>query len=218
MDSASLDPAEYRAVLHDLIRVNRWTMAARPTLNFVRRAVGTSRSLRLLDVGFGGGDMLRTIARWARHQGVSAELIGVDLNPKSAPVADATTPAGAGIRYQTGDYRALSGRFDLVISNLVAHHMKDGELQHFIRFMEERADKGWMINDLHRHRVAFAGYPPLAALLRAHPIVRADGRLSIARAFRPYDWKGILDAADVPLGCARIVRRFPFRLCVERLR
>jgi hypothetical protein len=82
--------------------------------------------------------------------------------------------------------------------------------------MEERTDRGWIINDLHRHRFAYSGYPLLASMLRVHPIVRADGHLSIARAFRPRDWEEILQQAGVSE--ARIVRRFPFRLCVERLR
>ena len=216
MDAADLPPAEYRAVLSDLVRVNRWTLAPRPTLNFVSRAARGSRRVRILDVGFGGGDMLRKIARWAQRNGVSAELIGIDINPKSAAVAASLTPAGAPIEYRTGDYRDVEGPFDIVLSNLVAHHMNDIELRDFLRFMEERAGRGWMINDLHRHRLAHLGYPPLAAVLRVHPIVRADGRLSIARAFRPADWRGILTEAGIE--GARIVRRFPFRLCVERLR
>ena len=216
MDAAELGPAEYRAVLSDLVRVNRWTLAARPTLNFVSKAARGSRRLRILDVGFGGGDMLRNIERWAQRNGVSAELIGIDINPKSAAVARSLTPAGAPIEYRTGDYREVEGPFDIILSNLVAHHMSDAELRDFLRFMEKQARKGWMINDLHRHRLAHFGYRPLAALLRVHAIVRADGRLSIARSFRPADWRGILGAAGIE--DARIVRRFPFRLCVERLR
>ena len=216
MDAAELGPAEYKAVLTDLVRVNRWTLAARPTLDFVSKAARRSPRIRILDVGFGGGDMLRKIAHWARRNGVSAELIGIDINAKSAAVATSLTPAGEPIEYRTGDYREVEGPFDIVLSNLVAHHMSDIELRDFLRFMEERAQKGWMINDLHRHRLAHLGYPPLAALLGVHPIVRADGRLSIARAFRREDWRGIL--AEAKVEGARIVRRFPFRLCVERLR
>ena len=80
------------------------------------------------------------------------------------------------------------------------------------------ASAGWLINDLHRHRLAHWGFPLLARLLGLHRIVREDGRLSIARSFRPSEWRALLDEAGVPAGAARIVRRFPFRLCVERLR
>jgi 2-polyprenyl-3-methyl-5-hydroxy-6-metoxy-1,4-benzoquinol methylase len=222
MDAADLSADEYAAVLADLAQVNRLTMAARPTIGFLaraaRRAGGTGR-LRLLDVGFGQGDMLRAIARWARRRGIAAELVGIDLNPNSAPAARAATPAGLAIDYRTGDYAALAGDgWDVVVSSLVAHHMSDGQLHAFLRFMEAQARIGWLVNDLHRHAFAYHGFPLLGAALRWHPIVRADGRLSIARSFRRDEWRAILDEAGIAPGAARIARRFPFRLCVERLR
>lgn len=217
MDHVDLDPAVYRRVLHDLARVNRATLASRATLAFVARAVGRRTRFSLLDVGFGQGDMLRSIARWAERRGIEASLTGVDLNPGSAPAARAATPREMRIRYRTGDYRALSEPFDLVLSSLVAHHMTHDELIAFLRFMEARAALGWMVNDLHRHRLSHAGFPWLARAMGCHRIVREDGTLSIARSFRPAEWGSLLREAGVPAD-ARVARRFPFRLCVERLR
>lgn len=216
MDDPSLDPRVYDEVLKGLGRINAWTLASRPTLGFLARAARGRRGFSLLDVGFGEGGMLRTIATWARRRGLDVRLTGVDLNPKSEGVARALTPSGLPIDFVTGDYREL-GRFDLVISSLVAHHMTDGQLREFLRWMEERAELGWFVNDLHRHRFAYSGYPLLAALLRVHPIVRQDGQLSIARSFRPGDWHSILAGAGVA-DVARLRRYFPSRLCVERLR
>lgn len=217
MDDPALDRAVYDRVLRDLSRVNRWTLAARPTLAFLARAAG-KKGFRLLDVGFGQGDMLRAIARWAKKRGIAAELVGVDLNPNSAASARAATPSDLAIDYRTGDYAEAPGPFDFIVSSLVAHHMAADELRAFVRFMEGSARRGWMINDLHRHRLSHIGYPLLARLMGVHRIVREDGRLSIARAFRRAEWLHILAEAGVPDGAARIVRRFPFRLCVERLR
>lgn len=218
MDDPGLDPAVYERVLRDLARVNRWTLARRPTISFLRRAAAGLPAFRLLDVGFGHGDMLRGVARWARRHGVAVDLVGVDLNANSADVARAATPVGIPVEYRIGDYAIQAGPFDFVISSLVAHHMTDVQLDAFIRFMEAEATHGWLISDLHRHRFAYYGFPLLARLLGAHRIVREDGQLSIARSFRPAEWRGILAAAGIPEGAARIVRRFPFRLCVERLR
>lgn len=217
MDDPGLDPEIYRQVLGDLARVNWWTLARRPTLSFLRRAAAGMPAFRLLDVGFGQGDMLRAVARWARRRGVAVDLVGVDLNPHSAEVARTATPASMPVEYRTGDYVALPTPFDFVISSLVAHHMSDAELLDFIRFMERAATRGWLINDLHRHAFPYHGFPLLARLIGVHHIVREDGQLSIARAFRPDEWREFLAAAGIPDGTARIVRRFPFRLCVERL-
>ncbi|HEX8262536.1 MAG TPA: methyltransferase domain-containing protein [Allosphingosinicella sp.] len=216
MDDPSLDPQVYDEVLKGLGRVNAWTFAARPTLAFLERATRGRTRFSLLDVGSGEGGMLRVIAKWAGKRGIRAELTGIDLNPKSQAVARAMTPPGTAIDYRTGDYRDL-GRFDLVVSSLVAHHMTDGQLLDFLRWMESNSDRGWFVNDLHRHAFAYYGFPLLTTLLRVHRIVREDGQLSIARSFRPGDWRAILAEAGVA-EAAEVRRYFPFRLCVERLR
>jgi len=217
MDADDLPAATYAAVVADLARVNTVTLAARPTLAFLDRALAGAGTLRLLDVGFGDGDMLRRIARWAGKRGIAAELVGIDLNPRSEAAARAHTPAGLPIAWRTGDYADCAGEgWDVVISSLVAHHMTQAQLVAFLRFMEAEAARGWLVNDLHRHRFAHAGFPLLATLARWHPIVRHDGRLSIARSYRPDEWPPLLAAAGI--ADARVFRAFPFRLCVERLR
>ncbi len=219
MDDPALPPETYAAVVRDLAKVNRLTLARRPTLAFLGRALAGRTAFRLLDVGFGDGDMLRAIAGWAARRGIAAELVGIDLNPSSAPAARAHTPSDLAIDWRTGDYAELAGAgFDLVISSLVAHHMTHDQLVAFLRFMEAEARIGWFVNDLHRHRVAHFGFPLLAGIMRWHPIVRHDGTLSIARSYRPAEWPPILAEAGIARDAARVVRTFPYRLCVERLR
>ena len=215
MDADDLAPDTYAAVVGDLAQVNAVTFAARPTLSFLARAAQGRTRLRILDVGFGDGDMLRRIARWAAKRRFPVELVGVDLNPRSEGAARAHTPPDLPIRWVTGDYADLAGeRWDCVVSSLVAHHMSHDQLVAFLRWMDAHAAAGWLVNDLHRHRFAHAGYPLLATLARWHPIVRHDGRLSIARSYRPAEWPPILAEAGV---AARVFRAFPFRLCVEHL-
>jgi len=176
-----------------------------------------SKVFRLLDVGFGDGDMLRRIARWANRRGLACELTGIDLNTRSVAAAEAMTPAGAPIRYLAGDYADLAGSdFDLVISSLVAHHMSHEQLVAFLRFMDRESRVGWFVNDLHRHGFAHASFPWLASVMGWHRIVRLDGTTSIARSYRPGEWPPILAEAGVE--GARVRRRFPFRLCVEKIR
>jgi SAM-dependent methyltransferase len=216
MDGEDLDAATYAEVVGDLAKVNTITMAARPTLDFLARGSKGMTSFRLLDVGFGDGDMLRRIARWAKKRGIAAELVGVDLNPRSELAARAHTPDDLAIRYVTGDYADQAGEgWDFIISSLVAHHMTHPQLVAFLRFMAAEARRGWLINDLHRHGFAHWGFPILARIAAWHPIVRHDGTLSIARAYRPAEWPPILAEANVS---ARVYRVFPFRLCVEALR
>jgi 2-polyprenyl-3-methyl-5-hydroxy-6-metoxy-1,4-benzoquinol methylase len=216
MDAPDLARETYAAVLHDLAAVNTMTMARRPTIGFLERALAGRTSFRLLDVGFGEGDMLRTIARWAEKRGIAADLVGIDLNANSVDAGRAATPAGLSIKYRAGDYANLEGEgFDFIVSSLVAHHMSHAQLVAFLRFMDSKARAGWFVNDLHRHGFAWAGFPILATVMRWHPIVRHDGQLSIARSYRPDEWPAMLREAGVS---ARVRRVFPFRLCVEKIR
>jgi 2-polyprenyl-3-methyl-5-hydroxy-6-metoxy-1,4-benzoquinol methylase len=217
MDDPALDAGTYTQVLHGLARVNTVTMARRPTLAFLDRAIGAHKRFTLLDVGFGDGDMLRAIAKWARRRGIEARLVGIDLNRRSVAAAKEATSPDLPIEYRGGDYADLAGEaWDCVISSLVAHHMTRPQLIAFLRFMDREARAGWLVNDLHRHGLAYTGWPLLAGLMRWHPIVRHDGHLSIARSYRPAEWAPLL--AEAGIEGARVFRVFPFRLCVEKLR
>jgi SAM-dependent methyltransferase len=213
MDADDLPPDVYSAVLADLAKVNTWTLAQRPTLAFLERAVGSRTHFRLLDVGFGQGDMLRRIAHWAKRRGIACDLVGIDLNPRSEAVARAATASDLPISFITGDYRDQREPFDVIVSSLVAHHMSDGQLREFLGFMTDRAGIGWLVNDLHRHGLAYLGYPIVARLMGWHEIVRHDGQLSIARSYRPTEWLTLLSRAGVE--GARIERFFPFRLSIS---
>lgn len=213
MDADDLPADVYADVVGDLAKVNGVTLAATPTLAFLSRIVRPGGRLRLIDIGYGDGDMLRRIEIWARRRHIAVELVGVDLNPRSEAAARAHTPAGSAIRYVTGDYADMGDGWDAAISSLVAHHMTEAELVAFLRWMDGAA-RSWFVNDLHRHRLAHAGFPLLARIAGWHPIVRLDGTLSIARSFRPDEWPPLLAAAGI--ADARVFRVFPFRLCVEK--
>ncbi len=218
MDAADLSPADYAKVLAGLSRVNIATLAMRPTLDFLARAGAAGTPFRLLDVGYGDGGMLRAIWRWSQRHGAPCSLVGIDLNPKSEAVAKAYHPTGATIDYRTGDYQALAAEpWDFIVSSLVTHHMDNAQRHDFLAFQEQHAQRGWFVNDLHRHAFAYHGFPLLARLLGVHRIVRQDGQLSIARSFRPPEWEAMLQEAGLS-GIAQVRRIFPFRLCVERRR
>ena len=110
-------------------------------------------------------------------------------------MARAATPVGWPIEYRTGDYRDVAGPIDFVVSSAVAHHMTDDEIHAFLRFMEERATRGWMVNDIHRGAFAYHGFPLLARLLGAGTgsSARTARSRSPAASARP---NGSADPAD----------------------
>jgi len=223
MDDPAVDEATFRDCLADLATVNSWTLARPPTLGWLAKATrGWPRGRRftLVDVGYGQGDMLRAIDRWATRRGFIPELIGVDLSPWSAPAARAATPPGLAIDYRTGDvFEASFDRpVDFIISSLVTHHLDDEQLVRFLRRMEATAVKGWYVNDLHRHPIAYNGFRLLSIVMRWHAFVRHDGPLSVARAFRRADWERLIARAGLERSTLSLRWHVPFRLCLGRLR
>jgi 2-polyprenyl-3-methyl-5-hydroxy-6-metoxy-1,4-benzoquinol methylase len=220
MDTDCADFDDYARCLRDLTRVNRTTRTYAPTLGWLAsQAPAPGDRLSVLDVAFGQGDMLRRIADWAARQGFQADLAGIDRNPWAARAAEAATPGG-GIRFETGDIFGIdpARRFDFIISAQFTHHLTDDEIVQFIRWMERTAVRGWFISDLHRHWFPYYGFPLLARAAFWHRFVRTDGQVSIARGFRPEEWRVLVERAGVDPAAVEIAERVPFRLCVGRVR
>ena len=220
MDDADLDPATYARCLRDLATVNRVTMTHGPTLRWLRRAcraMPAGGTVTILDVACGHGDLLRAIGRRAARAGIGVRLIGIDLNPASAAVAQAATPSDMAIEWRTGDVFAYvpSPAPDFVVSSQFAHHLTDPQVEEFLRWLDRTAGRGWFVADLQRHVLAYWGFQLLARLVGWHRIVREDGAISVARSFRLADWRARLAAAGI---VARVRWVMPFRICVERLK
>ena len=210
-------------VLGDLARTNTITLARPATLAWLSRATRSmprGTSFPLLDVGSGQGDMLRAIWRWAKRRGLEPRLTGVDLSPWSATAAEAATDPAWGIRYVTGDVftYAPAERIDFVVSSLVAHHMPDDVLVKFIDWMEATARVGWFVSDLHRHWIAYYGFWLISRAALMHPMVRQDGLVSVTRAFTRADWEHLLALSGAPRDQIEVAWRFPFRICVGRIK
>ena len=223
MESPDISEKALTDCLNDLARANTLTLARPPTLSWLGRAtrsLARGASFTLLDVGYGQGDMLRAIYRWAVKRGLQPRLTGVDLSPWSATAAAAATDATWKINYLVGDvfnYKP-DEPIDFVVSSLVAHHMSDDQLVHFIQWMEGNARRGWFINDLHRHPLAYYGFSVLSRATFLHRMVRHDGLISVARAFTRADWLRLLAAAQIAPQSASIDWRFPFRFCIDRVK
>ncbi len=219
MDTDCIDFDDYQRCLRDLARVNTVTLTHRPPLRWLAREMAGRTAFSLLDVACGHGDMLRRISRWAAQNGIAARLEGVDLNPWSTSAARAATQDAARITYHTGNvfaFEPADGAYDFIISSQFTHHLTDGQIVMFIRWMEAHARLGWFIGDLHRHWFPYYGFGLLAWLARWHRFVLSDGRISIARSFVSDDWRRLVHAAGLRDDDVAITWHVPFRLCVSR--
>jgi len=188
------------------LAVARWRFVyrrwVRPELIATARA---GRSARFLDVGCGGGDVLRFLVRAARGDGFSAEGVGIDPDPRAI---DAVKPAPH-VRYRQAHSRDLvraGERFDVVVSNHVLHHLSGPELSGLLADSEQLGERISLHSDIARGRLAYAAFSVAAAPIAPGTFVRTDGLTSIRRSYTA------AELADVVPAEWRVERPAPFRL------
>lgn len=206
---------DFRECLQSLEKINRWLLGYRPTLAWLERLTNERREpIHIVDVGSGGGDYLRKVARWARQRNIPVQLTGIDLNPYAARAASEFTPQELGITWVTCDALKYQPEkpIDVILSSLLTHHLEDEEIVALLGWMEATARVGWFINDLERAEWTARVF----GWVRWHRIVQHDGPVSFKRAFRKEDWSRLLAAAGIQREAVTVDRWRPGRLCVGR--
>jgi SAM-dependent methyltransferase len=206
---------DFRDCLRSLEKVNRWFLGYRPTLAWLDRVPHRlHEAIHILDVGSGGGDLLRRIAGWAKRRGIAVQLTGIDLNSYAVRAAIEFTPKEIGIKWVTGDAMAFypEAPIDIAVSSLMAHHLEDEEIVTLLKWMDATVKVGWFINDLERAEWSYRMFN----WVHWHRIVQHDGPVSFRRAFRKTDWLRLLAAAEIPLEAVTLEHWRPGRLCVGR--
>ena len=203
MDDLSLASDELRQNLDELETINTWLGGYRPVLAALARLrprLPAGSPLRLADLGCGGGDTLRHLARWARRQRQPAELVGIDANAFMLSYASAKSQAYPEISYQQLDiFGAEFARqpYEVLTASLFCHHFTDDELVPLLRRWQQQASVAVIINDLHRHWLAYHSIRLITRLLGGSRLVQHDAPLSVARAFSRADWRRLLAAAGI---------------------
>jgi SAM-dependent methyltransferase len=214
--------ADLAEILRDLARFNGVMQGHRPVLQWLDRAtkdLPKDQTLTLLDIGCGYGDLLRAIRVWANRRGRRVRLIGIDLSPQVIEVARSVTTDINNIEYQAADIFGftLPAPIDFVVTSLVTHHLPDDMIDRFLRWMEANAVRGWMIYDLQRSIVPFYFIALAGPVLRLHPVVIYDGRISVARSLTRREWVVRLANAGMPR-VAIDIRWFMFRFAIGRMK
>src|SRR4051794_38726792 len=102
MDGPGLDPAEHRAALAALARINRLSLSAEflwPSIARLAREI-PGRPVRVLDVATGSGDVPRRLWHKAERVGIAVEIAGCDLSATAVEEASrGAESAGASLRF-----------------------------------------------------------------------------------------------------------------------
>jgi ubiquinone/menaquinone biosynthesis C-methylase UbiE len=219
MDGENISFAEFDHCLQTLEKINVLTLAYRPILKWMRGILCShhDKPLYILDAGSGGGDMLRRIFKLAKKYKRPLRLVGVDLNPWSKDSAILATPDAATIQYETANIFSLNtdDHPDIIVSSLFTHHLTDEQIIQFLKWMDRTAQRGWFINDLHRHIVPYVFIKYAVRLFSNNRLIQNDAPVSVARAFTADDWKRLISQSGISSDHIHIKWFFPFRYCVS---
>ncbi|MEM9022436.1 MAG: methyltransferase domain-containing protein, partial [Bacteroidota bacterium] len=163
MDDLSLSGDALRKNLDELEVINRYLGGNDVVTDALKRLVRNApnwpeKTISVADLGSGGGDLLRLMARWFRHRNLHAELTGVDANAFMITYAQEKSAAFSEIHYRQEDIFSEAfarEQYDIVCCSLFCHHFTDDALIDLFARMQRQARVAVIINDLHRHWLAY---------------------------------------------------------------
>ncbi|WP_152392003.1 methyltransferase domain-containing protein [Paenibacillus guangzhouensis] len=201
MDDFSTGGEELHEALRELRLLNQLFAAAAPTLYGVKRlwrAAGKPNRLRITDVGAGSGDVNRHVLQWASLQGVDLTITLVDITEEACAEARHYFRDEPRVQVMRGDLFTLpEGSADIVTGTQLLHHFAEEELPHVIASMLRGARLGVVVNDIHRHWVAYSAVWLATRLISSNRYIRNDGPLSVAKGFRSQDWMRLKQATGM---------------------
>jgi 2-polyprenyl-3-methyl-5-hydroxy-6-metoxy-1,4-benzoquinol methylase len=201
MDNLALGGEEMDQTLRELEVINRLLGGDHVTLAGVKKLLKLNPGqLRIADIGCGGGDMALKIANVARKMGRQVKVTGVDANPYIVAYAVKHCAHEPMVDFKAIDIFSsafLTMPLDIVTATLFLHHFTDQQLIDLFSAMKQKVRVGMVINDIHRHRVAYHSIRILTKLFSKSPMVQNDGPLSVRRAFKRSDLVSIMKKAGI---------------------
>lgn len=206
MDDFSIDDERLIRALEELRWVNRWLGGYAATQSVLAPLLKQRGTPRVIDLGTGGADYPEyLVRRAARHDG-PVEVVAVDANPHTVAYAQASLdrrlPAALRAQVEVVCADALDlpyedDAFDVAVAALFLHHFSRDKGVALIREMDRVARRGLIVNDLHRHPVAYYGIRALGTLTGASTMFRHDGPLSVLRGFHRAELEALAEAAGL---------------------
>lgn len=184
LDQASAEEAQLN--LENLRRLNRWTGAQAELCRSLGRRFGRHQEFQFLDIGAASGDMGASVKRsFPACVAISLDCAWEHLRHAHPPKVTADA-----FRLPFGD-----GKVDVVHCSLFLHHFNDEEVALLLKEMHRVARKTVLIQDLHRHMLAYYFLPATRWLFGWDRLMLHDGPVSVAAAWKAAELWQILKAA-----------------------
>lgn len=169
------------------------------TIEGFKKLNGNSSALTVCEIGCGGGDNLFTIYKYCEKKNIEVKFIGIDMNHECIAFAKTQYP-DLNCQWICKDYKAVNFEFnkpDIIFSSLFCHHFTNEELNGMLQWLLHNSERGFFINDLQRHWLAYYLIKYITRFFSKSYLVKNDAALSVARSFRKKDWEQLLQIAGI---------------------
>lgn len=193
MDAPSLSAEAFHTNLEEIVFINRYLGGANVSWSGINQILNASntKDLKITDIGAGAADAFAYMEK-KRPSGTSLRYEAVDIQHEAKTCSQNLYPELLNrIEWVTADYREvfkLENKTDIVMANLFCHHLNDSELTAFLKGAAHYARLGIVINDLHRHPLAFHSIKILTQILSKSELTKNDAPLSVLRGFTENEW------------------------------
>lgn len=202
LDDPTIPFADIQQNMKELNTVNTYLGGHSISINGIKKILQIHQVKGLIticEIGCGGGDNLKAIEKWCIKNKIAANFIGIDIKPACIEFAKKQYPL-LNAKWICSDYKyaALQNdKPDIIFNSLFCHHFTEDELISMLQWMKENADKGFFINDLHRHVLAYYSIKIITGIFSRSYLVKKDAPLSVARGFTMIEWKQLLEQAGI---------------------
>jgi len=196
MDDFTMEGVLFRDTLDKLEIINRFLGGNSVTINGLKNLLknqSKNKTITIVDLGCGNGDILRDVAKFGRKNNYSFNLIGIDANLAAIEYAKELSKEYSELSFKTLDILSEDFKkqsYDVVLCTLFLHHFKNEELISFLKTTTNKATIGVVVNDLHRHKLAYYLFKLIGFFIK-NKMVRQDGLTSVLRAFKRKDLENI---------------------------
>jgi len=201
MDNFELSGEDLNKTLSGLSIINKYLRNTATTFKAVKTEIRkANQSLKIIDLGCGGGDNLRAIANWCLTNNKPIELVGLDGNTHILEYAQKQNNQSLTIKYLQADILASEfelPKCDILISSHFMYHFSDNELAKFLKKSKKSISTKIIFSELQRSSIAYTLFKIGAIFLPFSNIVKHDGLLAIKRAFTQKELATILNQAEL---------------------
>ncbi|MFT4752941.1 MAG: 2-polyprenyl-3-methyl-5-hydroxy-6-metoxy-1,4-benzoquinol methylase [Salibacteraceae bacterium] len=172
--------------------INKWLGGNQITIDGIKTLLKNQtkdQTIKIVDLGCGHGDMLRKVADYGRKNGYTFQLLGIDANQATIDYANQLSAKYPELTYRKEDVLTKEFEtytYDIALCTLFLHHFEDPVALNFIQTLLKKTKIGVVINDLHRHWLAYYLFKLVTSVMDNHMIKR-DGLTSILKAFKRKD-------------------------------